>query len=335
VARVFDRWVRTAAAVGCLVPALAAAQAVAPGAEAKARLARLHQAALQQNYQGTMVFSAAGVLSSSRVAHYAVGDQSYELIEALDGRQQKIVRHNELVYTLWPQSNVAVLERRERLGSRGTLLQTVETRALEQYELRVEGRERIAGREAEVILLQPRDAWRYAQRLWADLSSGLMLRSDVLTHDRQVLESSAFSLIEIGVRPQPEAVTQPIQRLGSFRLLRARHEQAQLETEGWTLARPLPGFVQSSCVRRPVEAQSEDSPARGEHMVQAVFSDGLAHVSLFIERYDAKRHRKELQSTLGATSTLMQRRGDHWITVMGDVPPGTLRQLLDSLERRR
>lgn len=329
-----DRWARTALAVGCLLPALATAQAQGQ-VDAKARLARLHQAALQQNYQGTMVFSAAGVLSSSRVAHYAVGEQSYEVIEALDGRQQKIVRHNEHVYTMWPQSNVAVVEKRERLGSRGSLLQTVETRALEQYELRVEGRERIAGREAEVILLQPRDVWRYAQRLWADLASGLMLRSDVLGAEQQVLESTAFSLIEIGIKPQPEAVTQPIQRIGSFRVLRARHEQAQLEAEGWSLTRPLPGFTQSSCVRRPLEARPDGAAQAPEHMVQAVFSDGLAQVSLFIERFDPARHRKEIQATLGATSTVMQRRGDHWLTAMGDVPPGTLRQLLDSLERRR
>ena len=30
------------------------------------------------------------------------------------------------------------------------------------------------------FLLEPRDALRYAQRLWADVATGLMLRADVI-----------------------------------------------------------------------------------------------------------------------------------------------------------
>lgn len=335
--RRIKRWARRAVVVSCLLPAVVAAadRSEPAGADARSRLVRLHHAAMEQNYQGTMVFSAAGVVSSSRVAHYAVGDQSYERIESLDGRQQKIFRHNDTVYTLWPQSGVAVIEKREAMGARASLMQSVEARALEQYELRVEGRERVAGREAEVFLLVPRDEWRYPQRLWADLASGLMLRADVLGAARTVLESSFFSLIDIGIKPQPESVLQPVRRLNGMTILRAQHDRASLEGDGWTLARPFPGFVQSSCVRRPLEATPAGEARSGEQMLQTVFSDGLTHVSLFIERFDAARHRKEVQAQLGATATLMQRRGEFWLTAMGDVPLPTLKALLDAVERRR
>ncbi len=327
-------WLRRAAIVSCFVPAVVWSGEREPG-DARSRFVRLHQAALEQNYQGTMVFSAGGVSSSSRVAHYCVGDQSYERIEALDGRQQKIFRHNDTVYTLWPQSGVAVIEKREAMGVRGSLMQSVEARALEQYELRVEGRERVAGREAEVFLLVPRDELRYAQRLWADLASGLMLRADVIGPARQVLESSFFSLVEIGIKPQPETVLQPLRKLAGLRVLRAQHERATLEGEGWQLARPLPGFTLSSCVKRPQEAVPGGESKVSEQMLQTVYSDGLTHVSLFVERYDGARHRKEVQAQLGATATLMRRRGDHWLTAMGDVPLATLKTLLDAVERRR
>ncbi len=327
-------WVRRAALVSCLVPAIAWSGERDAG-DARSRFVRLHLAALEQNYQGTMVFSAGGVSSSSRVAHYCVGEQSYERIEALDGRQQKIFRHNDTVYTLWPQSGVAVIEKREAMGARGSLLQSVEARALEQYELRVEGRERVAGRDAEVFLLVPRDELRYAQRLWADLSSGLMLRADVIGPSRNVLESSFFSMVEIGIKPQPETVLQPLRKLGGLRVLRALHERASLEFEGWQLLRPLPGFALSSCVKRPQEALPSGEAKVSEQMLQTVYSDGLTHVSLFIERYDAARHRKEVQTQFGATATFMQRRGEHWLTAMGDVPLPTLKTLLDAVERKR
>ena len=68
--------------------------------------------------------------------------------------------------------------------------------------------------------------------------------------------------------------------------------------------------------------------------LQAVFTDGLTHVSLFVEPVDSRRDHAELAGQLGATATLRQRRGLHWITVMGDVPPATLRAFADALRRR-
>ena len=66
-----------------------------------------------------------------------------------------------------------------------------------------------------------------------------------------------------------------------------------------------------------------------------MFSDGLSSVSLFVEPYDAQRHRREGASAIGATHSLTRRLGDHWLTAMGEVPPATLREFAQSLERLR
>lgn len=331
------------ALLGCLLPVghgIAGPAELAPGAEpidAGRWLARINSAAREKNYQGTMVFTTGGAVSSSKVAHYCVGDQSFERLEALDGKMRKVLRHNETVHTVWPQSGVAVVERRSALSNLPSTLQSVDPRALEQYELKSEGRERIAGRDAQVFLLQPRDEWRFAQRVWADQASGLMLRADVLGPGRTVLESAAFSEVEIGVRPQPESILQAVRKLDGLKVLRPQQTGTQLEAEGWTLKPLLPGFRLASCVRRVLDprAPAAESGASSTEVLQAIFSDGLTHVSLFIEPFDAARHRKDLATQIGATHTLMLRRGDYWLTAMGDVPPGALRQLVDAVERRR
>ncbi len=329
--------------LSCLLPLLAtAAPDAAPAttaADARAWLTRIHTAASSGNYQGTMVFSVGGTMSSSRVGHYTVGDQTYEHLEALDGRQQQVLRHNDLVHTLWPQAKVAVIERRETLAAWSTTPQEVDPQALDQYEFRREGSARLAGRDTAVILLEPRDALRYAQRLWADLATGLMLRADVIGAaaaqggERPVLESTAFSEIAIGVKPQPDAVLQEIRnprKLDGYRVVRPQQQRTALETEGWELQRPVPGFRLSGCLRRGMETAGDEEP-----VLQAVFTDGLTHVSLFVEPFKPKRHRGELQARQGATSTLMQRRGDYWVTAVGDVPPATLKLFVDALARRR
>lgn len=306
------------------------AKAPLPAAEARRWLARIHAAAYQRNYEGTLVFSADGELSSARVAHFGDGKSSYERVEVLDGRMQQIYRHNDRVHTIWPGSRVVVVEERDPRQS--SLRQVIEPRAEEHYELREQGIDHVAGREVQLLLLSPRDEYRFAQRLWIDRRTGLMLRADVLGPKQQVLESSAFSQIEIGVKAQPHSVLQPMKQVEGYRMVRPVHQGTQLEREGWTLTAPVPGFSLSSCSRRALDPT--DGSAQTTTVMQAVFSDGLTHVSMFVEPLDRERHRQPLLSQVGATHTLMQAHGDAWVTVMGDVPPATLKKFFKALERR-
>ena len=303
-------------------------------AQARQWLARIHQAARAGNYQGTLVYSADGLLSSSSVWHFVVADQSYERLEALDGRQRRIVRHNEVVHTLWPQTKVAVLERRETLAAWSTTPQAVDPQALEHYAVQREGSARVAGRAAAVLLLAPRDALRYAQRVWVDLATGLMLRADVLGEatagERPVLESTAFSEVDVQVKPQPEQVLQLMRQLDGYQVLRPQQRRTTLDVEGWLLQRPVPGFRLAGSLRRGM-----DTAGDGEPVLQAVFSDGLTHVSVFVEPHKPQRHGADMQAQQGATTVLMLRRGDDWVTAVGNVPPATLKLFAAALERQR
>ncbi len=312
----------------------AAAQASDPltTAQARAWLERIHDAAHANNYQGILVFSAQGRLSSARVAHFGVRSQSYERVEMLDGPMRMSFRHNDRVLTLWPNNRVAVLE--ERDPRQASLRQTIEPRAADQYQMREQGLDHIAGRDAVVLLLTPNDDKRFAQRLWIDKQTGLMLRTDVLDSQQQPLESSAFSEVEIGIKAKPQSVLQPMTKLDGYRRITPAHTSTHLDAEGWSMQTPVAGFTLASCTQRTLDPASTASPPAST--LQAVFSDGLTHVSVFVEPYDAKRHRQALKTSVGATHTLMQSKGDNWwVTVVGDVPAATLLQFHESLERRR
>ncbi len=342
--RVFlQRWLPALTLAAAFLPSLACSQVGPPPTpdDARAWLQRIHAAANSGNYRGTLVFSTGGSMSSSRVWHYCIGDQTWEKLESLDGRQRQVIRHNEDVHTLWPQSRVAVIEKRDALPGWQVTPQSVDPRVLEQYQLQREGESRVAGREADVLLLEPQDALRYAQRLWVDRRSGLMLRAEVLTPqpNRAVLESAAFSEVEIGIKPQPKVLMQAAQRTEGFRVLRPTQQRVTLQDEGWTLARPVAGFKLSGCVKRELDSgragQEQAGSSDGDRVLQAVFSDGLAHVSLFIEPYNAARHKREMQAQLGATTTVSLRRDGHWFTAVGDAPAATLKMIAESLDRRR
>ncbi len=321
---------------GQAVAAGATATASAPS-EVRAWLLRIHDAASRRNFQGTFVVSGAGGVASARISHFCEGPNQYERIESLDGRQRKVFRHNDVVQTVWPASHVAMIEQRGMLNSFPALLQAGDDGIAEWYEVRAEGSERVAGHEANVLAIRARDGHRYGYRLWADQASGLLLRAEVVGERGDVLETSAFSDVVIGIRPQPDTVLQAMKKLDGYRVVRPVLTPTRLEAEGWTMRPVTPGFRQVSCVSRQIEAADEaaNQPPAEPPVIQTIYSDGLTYVSVFIEPFRPERHAKPMFVALGATSTLAQRQGDWWVTIVGDTPPATLKMFAAALERRK
>ncbi len=318
----------------------AQAQASAPEASAsplqvRAWLTRIHEAANSRNFQGTFVVSGGGAVASARIAHFCEGKNQFEHIESLDGQARHVLRHNDVVQTVWPGKRVALVEQRDMLASFPALFQAGDDRITEFYDVFKQEADRVAGHEAHVLWVRPKDAHRYGYRLWADKASGLLLRADVLGERSEVLETSAFSDVAIGVKPQPELVLHAMKKLEGYRVVRPVLTATSLDAEGWTMREGVPGFRQVSCVKRPLDGGSavKDDPA--SPVLQTIYSDGLTHVSVFIEPFNPSRHTRALHAFVGATQTLMRRQGDWWVTVVGDVPPATLRMFAGGLERRK
>ncbi len=333
--------------VAMLLPA-ARAQATDPLGEArdvKQWLSRIHEAAGRRNFQGTFVVSAGGSIASSRIVHFSEGANQFERIESLDGYQRNVFRHNDTVHVFWPHSRLALIETRQATGQFPALLSSGAEHIVQFYDVRPVGEGRVAGHEANLLLLRPRDGFRYGVRLWSEKQSGLLLRAEVFDERDAVLESSAFSEVMIGVKPQPELVLQAMKRLEGYRVQRPALQDADLASEGWVFRELPPGFRHVSSVKRTMTAEAlEAANARPEGgldaaspatVIQAIFSDGLTYVSVFIEPYKAALHRREMLMTMGATQTLVRRHGDAWLTVIGDVPLATLRAFSAALQARR
>ncbi len=327
-------WGRAGLSLSLGLLVLSASSAAQPpgGADPAAWLGRVQAAASGHSYQGTMMVGSNGVASSTRLVHICEGRHRYERVEALDGRPRVQLRHNDQLITLWPDSKQARSESRDPVAEFPSLAGTAAL-ALDNYEPAPWMRDRIAGREADVLMLKPRDKLRYAQRLWADRETGLLLRSDVVGTGGDVLESSAFTDVQIGSKSPADLVLNPMRRLDGYKLLRVPSERTQIEAEGWMIGRPVPGFALVSCSKRPLlDADIQVKPVQ---VLQSVFSDGLAQVSVFIEPFDPMRHKQAMGTGRGATHTVSSRQGDWWFTVVGEVPMTTAQQFSTVLERRR
>ncbi|MCR1766160.1 MucB/RseB C-terminal domain-containing protein [Burkholderia glumae] len=338
--RATSGWTRLPALVLCAAALLSvhshaiAQQPVDPAAgpqAAAAWLDRIQQAAQQQSYDGTFVFQRGTYVQSSHIVHIAAKGGEYEQIESLDGKPRKLLRHNDDLVTFVPERQLCVVERRQNRDAFPALLGASGAEVLSVYDLKPLGQDRVAGVDAQVAELVPKDGYRYAYKLWTDAKTGLLLRSQTLDADDHVLEQVAFSQLQIGQeRPgQKTAIANGIHNLSGCTVVRPPVAPVDIGSQGWRIAPSVAGFRKIREVRRPMAARDANEPPIP--VDQAVFTDGLATISVFLEPVE-KGTRKEGAGSTGATHVLVKRRGDFWITLLGEVPPATLQQFAAAIE---
>ena len=320
------------------VPVAAAASAPAASGELGISewLARMHGASRQRTYIGTFVVSAGANMSSAKIWHVCNGDLQMERVESLSGQPRSTFRRNEQVITFVPGNKTAVAERRESLGLFPELLRAADSSIGQHYSAHQRGVERVAGMEADVVQLQPKDKLRFGYRIWSEKNSGLVMKLQTLDVDGRVLEQAAFSELQMDAPVSVAKLTQMMENTDGYRVERPEMAVTTAAAEGWAIKHPVAGFKAMSCLKRPTPGVASSV---SDGAMQWVFSDGLASVSVFVEAFDARKHTVEGSMALGATQTLTRRlsdkSGDWWLTVIGEVPRKTLAAFAQGLERTR
>ena len=324
------------------LPFTASAQALIAAADEMAHrsvsevLWRMHEASRRRAYTGTLVVSSGAGMSSAKVSHVCDGEQQMERVESLTGTPRTTFRHNDEVITLWPQSRMAIAEKRESLGSFPSLLKTPDASVDQYYSANALGSERVAGLDTDVLRLQPRDSLRFGYRIWSEKRTGLVLKMQTLDAQGKVLEQVAFSDLQLDAPVNMAQLKREMAHTEGYRLQSPTLVKTTPAAEGWRLSREVPGFHAMSCHRR-LAAATTTNKAPPAVTVQWAFSDGLATVSVFIEPLDLQRHGPEGVQAMGATHVLTRRLtargGLWWLTVVGEAPTETLQAFARAMER--
>lgn len=301
-------------------------------------LRRMHEAARQTNYSGTFVVSeAAGNLSSARIWHASEGDMQVERVEALSGPQRITFRRHDRVKIFFPETRTVKAERRDHFDVFPNLRGASEEQIQALYTAKLQGNGRVAGIEADVVQVAPRDTLRYGYRVWSERRTGLVLKLQTLDASGAVVEQSAFSELLLDAPLNVNSLARMMDDTGGYTVQQTSLKRTSAEQEGWALSEPVAGFKPVSCYRRAMAGKGGRDPQ--ERMVQWSFSDGLATVSLFIEPADASEASPDGAMSMGATNTVLRRitdaQGTPWrVTAVGEVPTQTLERFIGRLVRR-
>lgn len=303
-------------------------EALSGSREAQSWLKKIQSAAQKLNYSGTFVYQQGNQMRTSRITHLLEGKNEIEKLEVLDGKPREYIRTNDEVICYVPEAKTLLVEKRVTHDIFPAILAANPSDISEFYSARMDVVGRVAGRECQAIVLEPKDSLRYGYRLWADKATGLLLRAQTLNEKRDVIEQIAFTQISIGNIDRTRAKP-TFSDTSGWRVENAVTSQASLS--GWNVKSLPPGFRKIREVKRMVsDATAPGAPATQREVSHMVFSDGLAAISVFIEPGSQSRTEGSIQQ--GALNIVGKRQGDYWLTIVGEVPSAAIRQVANSIE---
>lgn len=311
------------AAYAAAWPALAAQPAAPESPPGMVLLQKMQQAARSLDYSGVYTYQQGSTVLSTRVVHIVDGTGERELISLLDGEPREYVRHNDTTQCLLPGHKVVLVERRESDRFPAILFDTGE-RLPGHYDFEISDvPHRVAGRSCRELTLTPRDTQRYGYRLCADQDTGLLLRAQTVGSEG-VLTQVVFNTLEVGKGVKSEALS-PAWNTKGWQVVEVPVNEVDLAGEGWRIPLP-PGYQPLTQLSRHMRADRQ--------VKQLVASDGLSAISVFIEAYaeTGQQARSPGLVRKGAMSVYRKRMGGHWLTVLGEVPGDTVRDLAERTE---
>ena len=290
-------------------------------------LQRMQAATHNISYHGTLVFLQDGQVQSMRVVHKADEKGQFERLINLNGVAREVVRRDDVVVCYMPDSKEVMVSRQKFKGNLLSQLAASNFERLQSnYRFFLEPTERIAGRKAQRILIQPNDELRYGYRLWVDVENAILLKSDLLGEKGESLEQTMFATISV-VDHIPEDLLKPTSTGEGFTWFEHEPEKttAVLKESDWRIASLPMGFSVSSRSRHHMPGSS----AQSEHWV---LSDGLASISIYFEKAEKNQEPFEGASPMGAVNAFGAMNSKHQVTVIGEVPAQTVKQLAQSIE---
>jgi sigma-E factor negative regulatory protein RseB len=312
-----------------LVPLLLAAAGQASAQDnARQWLDEMSSALQTLDYDGTFVYLHDGRLDAMRIIHQVSDGGQRERLVSLTGSAREVLRDDKAVTCIKPD-NKSVMIGKSRPRPPFPVLPRDLGKTSRNYQIEDVGDDRMAGYDARVIAITPKDEFRYGYRFWIEQNTRMLLKYDLSDPDGVPIEQVMFTRVGIGA-DIPQSELQPSLTGDGYTWHRQEDvRDTQVAASGkprWEVKQLPDGFMLTHFQQK----RMREDAAAAEHMV---FSDGLATVSVYVEKREHQDDSLNGLSSMGAMNAYGLMVDGYQVMVVGEVPPATVRMIAHSLSR--
>jgi len=203
-----------------------------------------------------------------------------------------------------PYEGIFVMQMGDSMHSVHDLLPVNATPLVQHYRLQLGGTDRVAGQECRLLELVPKDQYRWGYVLCAEQYTGLPLKAVMVGGDGQPLVQYSFVKVRQGAVDKPDPDLPGMVPADDLR---------PVDVSPILVRQLPPGYAKVAAIKRKL-------PNRIGEVEHWVFSDGLNHISMFVEPAPKKAVSIKGQSTRGMMNLLTRKLGRYQVTVLGDAP---------------
>ena len=297
------------------------AQEVEPGDWLK----KMAGAVQTTNYEGTVIRIQNGSAEAFKVVHVVMDGVIRERVLIQEGNGLEIIRNGNQVHCILPDRKSVLVEEWDDQSTLFSTLPSSDIRFGSEYDVSIIRKERIAGRKAIMLAIRPHDRFRYGHRIWLDIETGFPLQTKLIDADGESIEQVKFADITLDGVIHASAL-QPSVSIDNFRwFTEPRKTVANAVASDWISDNLPAGF-------RVTSTRAERIPGKAEPVTHMMFSDGLASVSVFVERN--KDNKPARRASVGASNSFSLSIGEFRVTAVGAVPAVTAEQIARSMHPR-
>ena len=167
-----------------------------PGDEEAMRwLDRMSHSLRETSYRGVFTYQHGTAVQTMRISHSVRGRYESEQLTHLTGTSARVIRTQHPLDCIHPGHR---LVRIGQLYGNAQADGEGECGIGAHYRLQMAGELRVAGREAVAMNVMPRDSYRYGYQIALDRETGLLLKTQTVNREGQVLERFQFADVRIG-----------------------------------------------------------------------------------------------------------------------------------------
>lgn len=278
---------------------------------------RLQKAAVAghvMSYTGIFVYSNTAISKAVQVKHIYDGRGEYARNVTLEETPSELFTEGQELVIYKRKKEKVVIKKRQAKNLFPNVLPLKTQQLKAGYEIHAAETDRIAGRLARLILLMPKDNYRYTYHFWLDEEYGLLLKYEVHNAKHKVLERVAFNELNLVENLGLDWFKPQIDRSKAYEM----EEKLPVVPDSmgekpWHITSIPAGYKKISQFK--VTSQQQTKP-----MTQLIYCDGLASVSLFIEPLNKEKQPFVGSHVKGSTSLYADVKHGHQITVVGEVP---------------
>jgi sigma-E factor negative regulatory protein RseB len=287
-------------------------------------------ASRQLNYDGIFIYQRGGQMETMRLIHKRNENNEVERLVSLTGTAREVIRNNQSVTCIFSDDKSVVVEKsRSNKFLTSTLPESIESIS-DLYSFSITGDERVAGRDTWIVSIQPQDTLRYGYRLWIDKEHNLLLKSELISGSGTTLEQIMFARMMV-LDFIPDELLEPSIAKAGFTLFQNadRKNESTVTVSNWRAGWMPDGFAMSDFEKQQASANSNE-------MDHLVYSDGLAIVSVFVEKLRQASDAMTGATNLGAVNTYAMYTNDGYqVTAVGEVPQATVQRMALSILARQ